>query len=202
MECPSRLRPSLDLLKLLIGVCLFSPVAALADDWIPYTDGRVGGCFSGHETLYGCTPQPNPISGQITGDTLERRENRELSEQNKKLQQDRDNQAEQARQQEQRADAAESELQQSRVQKSQDEIAARAAADRQDEENRQAWLQSPDGQAFLKEQQEQRKSELTQQQQIHDTFQRDSDLKTCGKRQGTINCSDNGCFCENAKNPR
>lgn len=38
---------------------LISPILAYADQWIPYTDGRAGGCFLnnvGH--LYGCTPQP------------------------------------------------------------------------------------------------------------------------------------------------
>jgi hypothetical protein len=32
---------------------------AFADRWIPYTDGRAGGCWlnnAGH--MYGCTPQP------------------------------------------------------------------------------------------------------------------------------------------------
>lgn len=32
---------------------------AMADQWIPYTDGRVGGCFLNNSGfMFGCTPQP------------------------------------------------------------------------------------------------------------------------------------------------
>ena len=44
---------------LLLVLVLLLPTAALADDWIPYTDGRAGGCFQNRtRVLYGCTPQP------------------------------------------------------------------------------------------------------------------------------------------------
>lgn len=45
-----------------VCVILLSVVSfpALADRWIPYTDGRVGGCFQNRVgNLYGCTPQPS-----------------------------------------------------------------------------------------------------------------------------------------------
>lgn len=37
------------------------PVVALADQWLPYTDGRMGGCWLNNAgQMYGCTPQPEP----------------------------------------------------------------------------------------------------------------------------------------------
>lgn len=46
---------SLLLILSLVGI----PSVALADQWIPYTDGRAGGCFlNGAGVLYGCTPSP------------------------------------------------------------------------------------------------------------------------------------------------
>ena len=42
-------------LVMLIGFC----GVAHADQWIPYTDGRAGGCWlNNNYQLYGCTPQP------------------------------------------------------------------------------------------------------------------------------------------------
>ena len=39
------------------------PTSALADQWIPYTDGRAGGCFqNSNGNLYGCTPQPSTVT--------------------------------------------------------------------------------------------------------------------------------------------
>jgi hypothetical protein len=43
----------------LLLVSLLIPSIAHAGRWIPYTDGRVGGCFQNENgNLYGCTPQP------------------------------------------------------------------------------------------------------------------------------------------------
>lgn len=39
-------------------VMLFTSLSASADTWIPYTDGRAGGCWLNNaNVLYGCTPQ-------------------------------------------------------------------------------------------------------------------------------------------------
>ena len=47
------------------SVLLLSAHTAKADTWIPYTDGRSGGCWLNKaNVLYGCTPQPaNSQSG-------------------------------------------------------------------------------------------------------------------------------------------
>ncbi len=44
----------------LVGFALLiAPLLAKADTWIPYTDGRAGGCWLNRvNVLYGCTPQP------------------------------------------------------------------------------------------------------------------------------------------------
>jgi len=47
----------------LLFVLFLIPAFAAADGngWVPYTDGRVGGCaVSNNGALYGCTPQPTP----------------------------------------------------------------------------------------------------------------------------------------------
>jgi len=33
---------------------------ALSDEWVPYTDGRMGGCMVGEGGMYACTMQPLP----------------------------------------------------------------------------------------------------------------------------------------------
>lgn len=45
---------------LLVSVLLLAAAgAARADTWVPYTDGRVGGCWINNVGfMYGCTPQP------------------------------------------------------------------------------------------------------------------------------------------------
>lgn len=41
-------------------ILLVASSVARADRWIPYTDGRVGGCFQTDSgRLFGCTPQPS-----------------------------------------------------------------------------------------------------------------------------------------------
>jgi hypothetical protein len=44
----------------ILGFALAAVCApALAASWIPYTDGRMGGCFlSDQGVMFGCTPQP------------------------------------------------------------------------------------------------------------------------------------------------
>lgn len=87
----------------LLFVAMLAPTVAYADRWIPYTDGRVGGCFqSDTGRLYGCTPQPNKSSRsgddfyfQRPNDShvkeLEQR-TRELEEQNRAFQMERNRQ--------------------------------------------------------------------------------------------------------------
>lgn len=51
--------------RLFVGIILLSTISApaLAARWIPYTDGRVGGCFqNAQDNLFGCTPQPSTRS--------------------------------------------------------------------------------------------------------------------------------------------
>jgi hypothetical protein len=43
-------------------VLLFAPAVAV-DEWVPYTDGRPGGCYrSASGLIYGCTPPPRTAS--------------------------------------------------------------------------------------------------------------------------------------------
>lgn len=44
-----------------VTIALFLPVVSRADQWVSYTDGRVGGCWINRSgMIYGCTPQPPP----------------------------------------------------------------------------------------------------------------------------------------------
>lgn len=125
------------------------PSAALADTWIPYTDGRVGGCFQnrvGH--LYGCTPQPQHRSTRNDGLDLPRddgrlrraeQENALLREQNRQLEAERvSRDADEARERERR---------QRSVQAISDDYAARQARARAAEARRreQAWSRARTG---------------------------------------------------------
>lgn len=99
----------------LLVILLLIPSVAMADRWIPYTDGRVGGCFQNDVTghLYGCTPQPQRTSKRSEELDLARdderlrrveQENIRLREQNFQLEAERANrnaaeQAQRARQQ-------------------------------------------------------------------------------------------------------
>lgn len=60
--------------------CISVPGTAAADTWIPYTDGRAGGCWlnsAGH--LYGCTAQPQRPSAQPRNRADEMRTERDNS---------------------------------------------------------------------------------------------------------------------------
>lgn len=48
---------------------LIAAMHAKADTWIPYTDGRIGGCWlNSANVLYGCTSQPaQSISNRDSG---------------------------------------------------------------------------------------------------------------------------------------
>lgn len=49
-------------------ICLLWAGQVKADQWLPYTDGRAGGCFVNQSgVLYGCTPQVNSGAGRSTG---------------------------------------------------------------------------------------------------------------------------------------
>ena len=51
-------------LLLLASMLFCIPLFAKADTWVPYTDGRAGGCMlNSANVLYGCTPQPAQQSG-------------------------------------------------------------------------------------------------------------------------------------------
>jgi hypothetical protein len=90
---------------LAVVVLLASP-AAYADRWVPYTDGRTGGCFqSDTGRLFGCTPQPQrspTTSSTNEGDLFRSRDDsrirdlerrtRDLESQNRSLQNERSRQ--------------------------------------------------------------------------------------------------------------
>src|SRR5690606_1650412 len=88
---------------LLIAV-LLTAFPARADRWIPYADGRVGGCFQSNSgRLFGCTPQPDRSSRARDDELFQRRDDsrvrdlekrtRELESQNRVLQAERDRQS-------------------------------------------------------------------------------------------------------------
>lgn len=57
----------------LISVLLFASSNAMADQWIAYTDGRVGGCWlNSANQLYGCTPQPQQQQSNTSNSAEER----------------------------------------------------------------------------------------------------------------------------------
>lgn len=87
----------------LLVLALMTSFSAHAGRWIPYTDGRAGGCFqndNGH--LYGCTPQANRSTRSSEDDLFGRQDDsrvrdlekrtRDLESQNRALQANRDRQ--------------------------------------------------------------------------------------------------------------
>lgn len=74
------------------------PSVAWADRWLPYTDGRVGGCFiNSNGILHGCTPQPPQIRPESypsrpppsASDHAQSRRNAALEAENQQLRRER-----------------------------------------------------------------------------------------------------------------
>lgn len=119
---------------LVLLTALFASGNAFADRWIPYTDGRVGGCFLNDAgVLYGCTPQPSqaqPAQGSTdsSGEYLERRRSSD-----RELQLETENAQLRAQQ-----DAISRQV---RARQARQEAEARAISDYYEEQNRQQFVQ-------------------------------------------------------------
>jgi len=105
-----------------LGVLLLIPSLALAAKWVPYTDGRVGGCFlSENGQLFGCTPQPqahqpayDSHSNSNSDDLASRAHTRQLEQENVQLKQEQENRALEMQEYENRSLEAQSRQRQSK----------------------------------------------------------------------------------------
>jgi len=164
---------------------------AIADRWVPYTDGRVGGCFiNNNGYMFGCTPQPppptpppahraDPIVVEVpVQDPAQEEAIRRAQSENDRL---RNELSEQRRLNDERDQAAADAETWRKLD--------RAAADQD------AWLRTPDGKKYAAEVEEQRRREKAQELQIQVNSQGKNSLKECYKQKKTPICDQDGCRC-------
>lgn len=202
LETP--LRTSRMYAGVLIAVALFFACAtARADSWIPYTDGRTGGCWintTGY--MYGCTPQPESEQEVIYIPTRDPRQD-EISRQTQRENAELRSQLDEARSREMARRNAEIEQQQ------------RAAWDaelqrrRAEREAYLAWLATPEGQTRVAAENRaadaQRAAATAKMNVELDALrakprskarQAARGMEECSRAGGVYTCSNVGCLCD------
>lgn len=155
---------------------------ALADQWVPYTDGRAGGCFINNTGfMFGCTMQPPQAPVVVEVPVRDPAQERALRQQEIENSQLRDELWEM-----ERANAERQKFE-------------RAAAQREDyrreSAQRDAWLTTAEGRAYTAEWQERQRRERTQEAQIQANSQGPNSLKECYKQKKIPSCDQDGCRC-------